>query len=86
MEKLIKIFDSFRYKGVIRNSIICAEESKKIAIEFAKYLSQQTLTKSCSMDDKEIYWPKTYQLMYGDLLKNSDNIFDNFLESYEHTS
>ncbi len=40
MEKLIEKFDKLRHDGVIHNSILCAEEAKKLAIEFLAWIRE----------------------------------------------
>lgn len=55
-------------------------EIKLMAIEFAKYILNQKITKRTSMNESEEYWPSEFQLMLGELLKNGDDVFSEFIK------
>lgn len=69
-----------------------SDESKKIAIEFAKYICQTKITKASDIVDMDgiktpiTYWPHEFELILGELIKNEDVIFDNFIKNYNATS
>ena len=76
----------------IGSSEYCAEECKKIAIEFAKRLmSTEVCSKrivrvesgyECSVEYPHSV-PPEYSLMYGELARFGDKMFDKFIETYE---
>lgn len=61
------------------------EECKQVAIEFVKHLLQAKVTK-CTNGSigttrvEEEYWPTEYQLLLGELVRNSDKLFNKFIE------
>lgn len=66
----------------------CAEETKKIAVEFAKKLME---TKIYAYKEGKIgnigqtingKIPPEYSLMKGELIINGDKLFDKFIEEY----
>ena len=92
LEKLNKLAPIFRdciyqYQNVDLQALECANKAKELMIDFAKHLLQGKVTKCTkgTLEEtiKEEYWPHEYQLLFGDLIKNSDNIFNKFIEEYE---
>lgn len=62
--------------------------AKEVAIEFAKYLMQQKVsrvTAGClSETNVAEYLPREYQLMHGNLIQNGSDLFDEFLNSNDN--
>jgi hypothetical protein len=95
MNKLVK-----KYKEIINEEIICwgdyevgitdklcAEECRKIAIEFAKELmkSKVKIAREGIIGGAKVVYsitPSEYTLMEGELIKNGDELFNEFLKSY----
>jgi hypothetical protein len=100
MEKLIKKFEDLilnklelrdrriRVSLKSKNSPVkCAEECKKVSIEFARYILKSKI-QSTSIKDRDLlgnlvvteYWPKEFQLILGELTKDKEGIsFDKFI-------
>lgn len=53
---------------------------KEIAIEFAKYLMEQKVSKIRSADETESYIPHEYSLMRGNLELHGSEMFDEFID------
>ena len=67
----------------LRSSKPCAEETKKLAIEFAKKLMETKITALMGMNDEsEIRNSPDYALMKGELMFNGDKLFEQFIEEY----
>lgn len=54
---------------------------KEKAISFAKFLMKKKLHRGRSMYDTEIYWPKQYNAMLGELAKNGDKLYKEFINA-----
>jgi len=59
-----------------------ADTCKQIAIEFAKYLMEQKVSRARSIDDVEEYLPKEYSLMRGNLEVNGGELYDEFFSEW----
>jgi len=59
-----------------------AEFIKTVAIEFAKYLMEQKVSKARSIDDVEEYLPKEYSLMRGNLEIKGEELYNQFLNEW----
>lgn len=90
-DKFEKILDSTRdtYGGMFSDDSVivgdakklCAKEAKDIAIEFAKYMFKKKIHVARSMNDVEEYWPHEFQIILGELIKDTDgNNFNDFIE------
>lgn len=96
MNKLIKKIEELRNynfdKDVVKTQDeLIAEEAKKLAIEFAKKLM---CTEVCSARSGRVESgfecsvkyphavPPEYSLMYGELARSGDKLFDKFIEDY----
>ena len=60
------------------------DNEKKIALQFAEFILDREVTKVTNEDvemKKVSYRPPEYDLLRGELNKNGDELFDNFLET-----
>lgn len=93
MEELIKKFniliasgitgDIFQEAEILDADTKCAEECKKIAIEFATSLMDMEITthRAGNTEGKSEV-PSHYRLMQGMLVANGEKMFNDFLKQY----
>lgn len=89
MDKLVKKFDDLlkQESFIPIEAHNCAELTKQIAIEFAKYYLSGTIKKhyAGSIGDEskvEEYRTPEMDLLLGELISNGENNFNKFLEDY----
>ena len=83
VNKFIDISEGSDYTMGYFNAEDIAEETKKIAIEFAKKLMETKITALRGMNDEpEVRNSPDYTLMKGELIINGDKLFDKFIEEY----
>ena len=68
--------------GFIEGSEFAQDELKNIAIEFAKWMFSQEITKCRSMTESESYIPKEFNLMKGELMVAGESLLEQFLKEY----
>jgi hypothetical protein len=80
-EYLVEQIDTPNLKRAFIAGVEFAEPKvEEIAIEFAKYLFSSKITKYKSISKLEKYIPPEFNLMKGELIKNGNNVFKEFLK------
>ena len=58
--------------------------SEEDMLEFTKYLLSKKITKAKSISDLEEYLPKEFQLLLGELMRNSKELISEWFEQFKN--
>ena len=64
--------------------LLMEEYSREVAIEFAKYMLSQTITKHTSPSTSSTYTPLESKILKGELEFRGEDIYEQFLKEQEN--
>jgi len=82
--KLNDLDDSVNRFNSVRTNVdysLDYNDVRELAIDFAKYLMEQSIRKHTSFDEFIDYVPNEYKLMNGSLIKDGELMFDSFIKN-----